>query len=744
MPPTAQFDFPGVQRVLDFTYTCSVGVTPGVISVRALPALTPFGSESIGPGYGTFRFSDGVQGLTVRDCRLAPNGFRQTQDASGRVWEFTLHDRRWRWDEGYAIDGDYNQLDDHKKLIPKTVRSPYQLACLCLDAMGEIGYSVDMPAGLCCQVVPGVVGLGGPGDVLVDPRAEYLRLGQNFPATNTNPRVTWDWQPAARVLANLCSQYGRVVVYNPAGDQVSVQVLGTGALPPSGAVLNLSPGFDPPRVPLAIIARGAETRFQMRLAFRPVARDWDDSWQPLDSVSYAPAQAAQQMDVLVYGNTGSINGVPFFGSYQQIADQITNSTDPRVRGKLIAAVVTTGGGTGGGPLVAECLRVTGLDAGYEFDPSFTGEMVCLAGPCVAGTGFTFCNPNDFSEVVATANLTYQQARERALSSVWRDYQMVAVDPADPTKRGTPIPGGGRLFERFLAVLQDTRPEQVAPRPGDVNRVDPATGQPYFEDTYNGYSKDRAPATFGRLHFNIAAGGNWADGSRLTFSNTPRRSRFYVPFTIVDPLRGVVQFSQAIYGLLGGATARETNAKLPAGVLPGQACFLPTDLVVETGVTLLDPITRSPLRYTYALALAGATAPARTIRVQEAQADSIGLYDSRHNLTGVTTSDLYAQNCAAQQCLATALTYQTGKSLTAPLVGIVPVALSGATRQVTWAMSRAGFTTTASVNSEHSTVTLPFPARRLRENLTQDAARAAQNLASRPDPANAVRRLRDAL
>ena len=735
----AAFDFPGIQSVLDFTYTASVGITPGVISVTALPALTPAGTESIGPGSGTFRFSDGVGGATVRDCRLAPGGFRQAQDGGGRVWEFQLQDRRWRWDDAYAIDGDYNQLDDHGKLVPRTVRSPFQLACLCLDAMGELGYAVDLPGGLGSPLLP-----LGPNDLVADPRADYLTLGQNLPATNANPRVVWDWQPAARVLANLCGQYGRVVVYNPVGDQVSVQQLGTGSVPPPGAVLTLSPGVDPPRVPAAIIARCAPTRYQMRFAFRPVARDWDDSWQPLDSVSYGPVQAAQQMDVLVYGNRGSVNGVPFLGTYQQMADAITNSQDPRVRGKLIAAVVTTGGGgSGGGPLVTQCLRVTGLNPGYEFDVLFGSDSVCLAGPALAGTGFAFCNPNNFSEVVATANLTHQQAMERALSSVWRHYQLVAVDPSDPTIPGVPIPGGGHLFDRFLAVLQDTRPEQIVPRPGDANRIDPATGQPYFEDTYNGYSKDRAPATYGGLHLNIAAGGNWAYGASLVFGNTPRRSRFYVGFSIADPLRGVVQFERSVYRLLGGAGGLVTNAKLPAGVTPGNATFLPSDLVVETGVTLLDAATRGPVRYSFAVALANASAPARTIHVPEAQADVIGVYDAMHALTGATTTDLYAQNCAYQQCLATAATYQTGKTVSGTYAGIVPIALSGTTRQVTYSLSPAGFTTTFSLNSEHSTIVPPFPARRLRENLPPDPLRAQQNLDSRPNPANAIKRLRDA-
>ena len=736
MPPTAQFDFPGVQAVLDFSYTCSLGITPGIITVRSLPAITPAGTESVGPCAGTFRFSDGVQGLTVRDCRLAPNGFRQTQSGAGRFWEYRLQDRRWRWEDGYAIDGDYNQLDDHKKLIPWAVRSPFQLAVLCLEAMGEVGYAIDMPAGL---AVAG--GAFGPGDVLVSPRAGYLALGQNAPATNTNPRVTWDGVPAARALANLCAEYGRAVVYNPIGDQVSIQVLGTGSVPPPGAVLNLSPGVDPPRVPVAIVGRGSPTRFQMRLALRPVAREWDGSWQPLGEVSYAPTQGGQKMVVAVFGSDFTLNGVVIFAADLAGAAAAVNAcADPRVAGKVTANVVYDTGLAYTASSVAQCLQLTGTADGDEFDLQFGQEAVCLAGPSVAGRGFATANPFSFATVVNTPQLSYRQAQELAQGSVWRCFQVVAVDPADLTKPGTPIPGGAKLFNRFLAILQDTKPEQVAPRPGDVDRIDPATGQPFFEDTYNGYSKDRAPSCYGRLSFDIT-GGNWANDAARVLNNTPRRSQFYRPgFTVVDPLRQVVQFAGPVYGILGGASARLTNAKLPDGVTRGDARFVSPELVIETGVTLLDPATLTPFRYTYSLALGNASAPARTISVPEAQADTIGVYDAAHNLTGVTTTDLYAQNCAAQQCLATAATYQTGKSLVGEYVGIVPIALSGMTRQVTYQMGPAGFTTTASTNSEHSTVVPTYPARRRAENVPLDPVRSAQNLASLSTPLNAVNKI----
>ena len=724
---TAQFDFPGIQAVLDFTGTCSVGITPGTVFVRTLPASTPAGTESVGPGYGNFRFSDGVTGVTVRDCRFAPNGFRQTQSSAGRFWEFTLQDRRWRWAEAYAIDGDYNQIDGHGKLIPKSVRSPFQLACLCLDAMGELGYAVDMPAGLATAGAA-----FGPGDVLVSARADYLNLGQNLPATNTNPRAKWDGIPAAQALAALVEQYGRVVVYNWVGDQVSVQVLGTGAVPAPGAALSLSPGIDPPRVPAAVVARGAETRFQVRLAFRPVLRDWDDSWQTPENVSYAPVQRNQNMVVLVFAPSFILNGVVFLGAdLAAAAASVNSSADPRIAGKVTAAVVyDTGVGVHTVSSVAQCVQLTAATPGYEFEVRSSGaQPVCTAGPALFGFGFAFLVPPLFAGVLPTAQLNRLQAERLAVASAYRHFQLIAVDPADRSKQGVPLPGGGRLLDRFLAVLQNSRPQQVTPRPGDEDRIDPATLQPFGAETYNGYSKDRAPALYGSLAFELTRGGMWTFRPNTDFGNTPKRSQFYTSFRVIDPERQVIELGEPAYRILGGAKALTTNGPLPAFATLGDACFLSTDLVVETGIVLLDAGTLTPVRSTFSVALANSTAPARLISVPEAQADVVGVYDAAHNLTGVTTTDLYAQNCLAQQCLATAATYQTGQSVSSTYVGIVPVALSGVTRQVSWSMSAAGFTTTVSLNSEHSTVVLPYSARRRVENLPPDALRGAQNLAT---------------
>ena len=98
------------------------------------------------------------------------------------------------------------------------------------------------------------------------------------------------------------------------------------------------------------------------------------------------------------------------------------------------------------------------------------------------------------------------------------------------------------------------------------------------------------------------------------------------------------------------------------------------------------------------------------------------------------------NAATVTAAAVAATYQTGTALPVKYVGIIPIALSGITRQITWEMSPAGFFTTASTNSEHSTVVPPYVTRRRQENLPQDSVRALQNLLTQPTGnLNAVQR-----
>ncbi len=619
---SAIFSWPGIEGVIDFTYTASIGITPGVAVMTAVPNTdTQFDS-------GTLIFSDGLTTYTLTDCRVA--AFQAVMTSQGRVWRLTIQDRRWRWEFGYPVNGHFNQTDRHDKLIPWTVRSPYQLAAYLLEAMGETNYFIDLPGGL---ANPNADGFGppGPNDIAIDPATDYLSLGQNVPQVGTNNPVSWVAMPAARALANLAEQYGRVVVWDPATDQVSIQVMGDGDELPDGAVLTYSPSLDPKAVPSKLTVVGAPTRFQVRLAFRAVGLDWDDTWQTLDELTYAP--------------------------------QVNGQAD-----------------------------------------------------------WTLSFPPTFATVTPTDRLNYRQARALAESTVYRCYQLLAVDPANRQNRGIPIPGldgEATIDNRYRLVLQDTRPEPITPRPGDVTRVDPETGQPFAAEVYNGYSKDRLPATFGSVHTSVvSAGAVWVALNDLDADgNTPATAQLYIPFQITDPERQVIAYESPLWRLT------KTNQQVPE--------VHPPDIVVETGVLVLDAVTLMPHRYSFTVEIPGGEGPERVVVQDDVQLEVIGEYDINHNLTGWHQLDADAANRARYYAEAIAANYQPTGALTNTYAGIMVIHLSGVVRQVSFEMSADGFVTRASANCEHSSAVIPYPKRRRQENLPANGLQAMENFLSGP-------------
>src|SRR5262245_14669260 len=270
--PHGDVSFPGVEgRVVDCQYTASHGLSPGVAVLRCLPG------DSLPAALGTLVITDGFGTVTLRDCRLERMEF--LQDDSGQTWELALSDRRWRWREQGEIYGCYNQLDPHAKLIPWTVRSPTELAELCLKAMGESNYRVVLPPGL------------SKDDFGAGHAEDWLQQGENFPATGTNPPVDWYADVPAQALAAVADQYGAVVVYDPVTDSVYVGPPGEGAQLPDGSIARQSPSLTVPELPDGVAVVGSPTRYQLRILLEAVGREYDDSYRPIDELSYAPLGA---------------------------------------------------------------------------------------------------------------------------------------------------------------------------------------------------------------------------------------------------------------------------------------------------------------------------------------------------------------------------------------------------------------------------------------------------------------------
>lgn len=660
----------GTAPLMDLSYEVAVGISPQCLQVT----IAPLPATGLPDVLGTVAFGDGLSApLVLRDCRLA--NFQEVRSDGGIDWRLQILDRRWKWREGHPwYDGcQFNQLDDRKKLIPWTVRSPHQLAVMCLTRMGETppvggwNFAGVLPGGL---AVPGRATANppvpdpGPADVLIDPGTDYLHLGENLPPTGTNPPVEWKAMPAAVCLAELVERYGAVVVWNPVTDRVSIERLGSGSPLPSGPVWPVISGtvsVAPMVLPERITVVGAPVRFQPRLCFRPVGRDWDDGYYPWTEVTYAPT-----------------NGAP---------------GDPWQR---------------------------------SMPPSY---------------------PN----VTPTARLNYFQARALASESILRDFQLWCADPANTADKRIPVPGLNRFLSpastdsdgvtrvdnRFRIILQNTRPEQVVPRPGDQNRIDPQTGQPFAAEFYNGYAKDRPPVSFGSIAVGAAGTrqfGFW--GNRATIDahgNTPAKSAFYVPFSIIDPLRQIIRYSAHIFRLVRTNVSDKSTARLKP---PGEP------LVVETGCLVLHPDTYAPVCYQYDLVLGG-PGPAVVIYREDVQAEMISQYNANHVPTGAKYLDADAESRARYYAQAAAYAYQAPLSQTVRAVGLYPVILSGVVRCVGWHFSPGGFDTTASANSEYSPNVPPYPQRRFAENRPADPVQAGRNIrgigSMRAAPGNAAER-----
>lgn len=228
------------------SYTMQAGIEPGVIVMRL---LTRYACEQ----FGTVVITDGVRSYTVRNCRLSK--IVLTQGTSGRWQELTILDRRWLWsDERVKISGEYNR----NSTLFKNVKSARALAALCLDQMGESLY-----------------------DVSALPVTAY-------------PPVAWDAANPASELDTICQVFGCVVARD-ANDRVVIVKQGQGFGPIASAKqADIGSATDYPVIPREVIFEGGPTEFLYDLPLQAIGKDTDGSYKPIDLLSYAPANWADQ------------------------------------------------------------------------------------------------------------------------------------------------------------------------------------------------------------------------------------------------------------------------------------------------------------------------------------------------------------------------------------------------------------------------------------------------------------------
>lgn len=255
--------YPGVLSLQDATYTTSHGRSPGVAILRINPQPFPPDPE------GDLLFSDGNETVPIPDCKLL--SIKVERDDKGFFWTLEILDRRWRWNNLGYINGCYNQMDPFGKLIPWTIRSPTELAVLCLTAMGETDYEINLPPGL-----------NYPGPF----------FGQPIPnISGVNPPVNWDGVPPAQALQEVCDRCGCRIVYQLSTNSILIAPIGVGNDLPPGSIRKRGPTLTTPQAPSGVGVIGSPTRYQMRLMLTAVGKEWDGSYRPINLLSYAPRDA---------------------------------------------------------------------------------------------------------------------------------------------------------------------------------------------------------------------------------------------------------------------------------------------------------------------------------------------------------------------------------------------------------------------------------------------------------------------
>ncbi len=720
IPLQSVVKWPGVIGVESCRGTLLHGITPATFVLTTVPQYAKPAAT------GDLVLGDGTRAVVMRDCRVSR--VTGTANSEGQTFTIEILDRRWRWRStsgGFgAIDGVYNDLDDHGKLVPWTIRSPTELAILCLDAMGERDYTIDMPPG-----IPRAAGAD------LD---RYLFAGENFTQSAVNPRTVWDRKPPAEALAALCDLYGRRVVLQVATNTVAIVQLGVGNSLPNLPSELIAPSVKLPGIP-SVIGVAGNLHFQMRLALEPVGLDWDGRVVPINQLSYAPAAAALAKQLSILTTLGPIDPLPISVTIE-ISDNISNDgtvftylpagATNALRAQDLANFINNHpllGGLVHSQALGRSVSVTSKKADFTFN--LTGRLIFgvlhKAKNSVeakvevlgqdGGRSWRYCPSPTFPSVIPTPRLAYEEARAMAQKCIWRYWRIVLVDPCT----GSPplrVPQFGIIKRRQQIVLEDTKIEQVIPTAGDPTGVQffPAVNR-ILGEYYDGYSRSQKPTVRGSVYRLLNPTRLWNGAGPIEFAiNQLRTERVPVEFSI-DPIRQLVIFDSPVYRRSGNGISAPY-------------------LVLETSVMLRDAESNSMVRWVASTGLGGDGPSDWQVR-DDIQVGVIGKYNAVNNLTGTTYLDeMDARQRAGWYMTGAALKYQLPASETRQYAGIVPLNLDGRIQQVTWIVSLSGTTTIAGSDGEFSDVLPDYPIRRRAENLPPNVAAILANQ-SDPTPAN---------
>ena len=197
--------------------------------------------------------------MQLIDCLVDRVGV--TINDGGQSLYAVVLDRRWRW-KWRLISGRYNIRRTDGTIEPDTQKTPQELAGLLFAAMGE-------------------------------PSADVTAL-----PNDGFPQVIWNYSRSNLELAQLCHSRGCDVSFNTLTNSFGIVRLGIGNPAVTGIdTESVSYSVDPPQAPDEILGLLDETLYQSMFELEAVGKDTDGTWQPIDDLSYAPADWAKETDI---------------------------------------------------------------------------------------------------------------------------------------------------------------------------------------------------------------------------------------------------------------------------------------------------------------------------------------------------------------------------------------------------------------------------------------------------------------
>ncbi|HTU21793.1 MAG TPA: hypothetical protein VMG10_27390 [Gemmataceae bacterium] len=710
--------WPGVESFEHCIYTCSHGMSPGVAILRMQPQDAPPDE------FGDLTLTDGNETVIVPDCKV--QSLKVEMDDHGFYWLVEILDRRWRWKDLGWINGCFNQLAPlgNQHLIPWAIRSPSELAELCLAAMGETDYVLQLPPGI-----------DYPG-------AFYPTYIINV--SGVNPPVNWEGIPPAQALQQIADRCGCRIIYQLSTDSILIAPVGNGNPLPPGSIAKNLPSITTPKAPSGVGVIGAPTRYQGRFALTAVGKEWDGSYWPINLLSYAPlvvTVATSQKtkiapknpeggidwtvelldsngDSLATISYSSADGDSGFTISTALADAI--NANPVFQKAGITATVNAGGYLvlTGQPGVPFFVNVSWTNVGGGTPepplPDLTQEMLQAAQGGSSRVSWENSMPPIFPNVRATDRLTQADAQRLARESVFRCYQLTGVDVSG---QGTPnIPGYGQVKRTQQIVLTDSQIDLITPAvQGNVVLSNPVVippDAPNAQDVkipltvnyYNGFASEKPAAVYGQIAYEL----EWdnikfldANGKDMPLSNTPPGSQVLFPFETLPDLF-MIRFGSPVYYRLGASD--NGYVQIP-------------NLTLQTAVLVRDPLNNQVITFTKIQALNGGDpdAPPAMRHYPDVQLNVTSSYDVNNKLLSWSILENDPLVRADYYLTAMANEYQYKAGQTVEYNGIRALDCDGLTWQVTWECA-GRCSTIVSQNAEHSIWVPPYPARRRAEYL----------------------------